>query len=447
MVLVGAYCIRHTNIHDHGQMIDPPDTCWGVCNTPLPIRYKYLINMYLLNLITGKDWMVRVKAYCIRPTNAHDHWQMIDQPDTFWGVCNMPIPIRDKCLRNMYLLNPIPGKDWIVRVGAYCIRPTGVHNHGKIINLPGTFWGVCDTPLPIQDKYLIDTYLLNLIPGKDWIIGVESCCIFPKNSHDHGQIINPPDTFWGVCNMPLPIRDKNLILLWTMNLKLGTCWSVCNTPLPRRDKFLINTYLLNLIPDENWIVRVGAYYIRPTNAHDHGQMIDPPNTFWVVCNTPLHIRIKNLIPIYRMNQKPGTCWGVCNTTLLIPDKSLINTYLSNFIPSKDWIICVGAYCIRPTNTHDYGQMIDPPDTCWGVCNTPLSLLDKYLINIYLLNHIPGENWIVRVGVYCILPTNSHNHGLMMDQLDTFRGVCNTPLSIRNKYLINTYLLNPNTRKD
>ena len=176
-----------------------------------------------------------------------------------------------------------------------------------------------------------------------------------------------------------------------MNLKLGTCWSVCNTPLPRRDKFLINTYLLNLIPDENWIVRVGAYYIRPTNAHDHGQMIDPPNTFWVVCNTPLHIRIKNLIPIYRMNQKPGTCWGVCNTTLLIPDKSLINTYLSNFIPSKDWIICVGAYCIRPTNTHDYGQMIDPPDTCWGVCNTPLPVPDKYLTNTYLLNLIPGKD--------------------------------------------------------
>ena len=57
-------------------------------------------------------------------------------------------------------------------------------------------------------------------------------------------------------------------------------------------------YLLNQIPGENWIVRVGAYYIRPTNTHDHGQMIDPPDTCWGVCNTPLPIRIKNLIPIY-----------------------------------------------------------------------------------------------------------------------------------------------------
>jgi len=55
MVRVKAYYIRPTNIHDHGQMIDPPNTCWGVCNTPLHILDKYLINMYLLNLIPGKD--------------------------------------------------------------------------------------------------------------------------------------------------------------------------------------------------------------------------------------------------------------------------------------------------------------------------------------------------------------------------------------------------------
>ena len=67
--------------------------------------------MYLLNLIPDKDWMVRVEAYCIRPTNAHDHWKMIDPPDTFRDVCNIPISIWDKCLINMYLLNPIIGKD------------------------------------------------------------------------------------------------------------------------------------------------------------------------------------------------------------------------------------------------------------------------------------------------------------------------------------------------
>ena len=81
MVRIGAYCIRPTNAHNHGQMIDPPDTFRGVCNMPLPIRNKYLINTYLLNLIPDKDWMVRVGAYCIRQTNSHDYWQMIDPLD------------------------------------------------------------------------------------------------------------------------------------------------------------------------------------------------------------------------------------------------------------------------------------------------------------------------------------------------------------------------------
>ena len=54
MVRVWAYCIRPTNTHDHGQMIDLPDTCLGVCNTPLPIRDKYMINTCLLNPILIK---------------------------------------------------------------------------------------------------------------------------------------------------------------------------------------------------------------------------------------------------------------------------------------------------------------------------------------------------------------------------------------------------------
>ena len=121
-----------------------------------------------------------------------------------------------------------------------------------------------DSVVPIRDKYVLNTYLLNPIPGKDWIVWI----IMPIK----------PDTCWGVCNTPLPIRIKNLIPLWTMNLKLGTCWGVCNTPLPIRDKYLINTHLLNPIPGENWIVSVVAHCIRPTNAHDYGQMIDPPDT-------------------------------------------------------------------------------------------------------------------------------------------------------------------------
>ena len=232
-------------------------------------------------------------------------------------------------------------------------------------------------------------------------------------------MIDSPGPCWDVCNTPLPIRIKNLIPLWTMNLKLGTCWGVCNTTLPIRNKYLINTHLLNPIPGGNWIVRVVAYCIRPTNAHDHRQMIDPP----------------------------GTCWGICNTPLPTRNKYLVNTHLLNPIPGGNWIVRVVAYCIRPTNAHDHRQMIDPPGTCLGICNTPLPTRNKYLVNTYLLNLIPDKDWMVRVVAYYIRLTNAHDYRQMIDPPDTFRGVCNTPLSIRNKYLINTHLLNPNTGKD
>ena len=203
-----------------------------------------------------------------------------------------------------------------------------------MIDLSDTCWGVCNTPLQIPDKFLINKYLLNPILGKYWIICVEAYCIRPTNSHDHGQMINPTDTFRGVCNTPLLIRNKNLIPLWTMNLKLGICWDVCNTPLPMRDKFPISTYLLKPISGKDWMVHVGACCIRHTNTHDYGQMIDPPDTFRGVCNTILPIRIKNLIPLQTMNLKLDTCCGVCNTPLPMPYKHLINTYLLNLILGK-----------------------------------------------------------------------------------------------------------------
>ena len=36
-----------------------------------------------------------------------------------------------------------------------------------------------------------------------------------------------PGTCRGVCNTPLPIRIKNLIPIYWMNLKLGRFWDVC----------------------------------------------------------------------------------------------------------------------------------------------------------------------------------------------------------------------------
>lgn len=91
--------------------------------------------------------------------------------------------IPDKCLLNTYLLNPIAGKDgihlWIDlpildnfstdRVGAYRIRPPNAPAWGRMIGKPGMFGGVCDTPIPKPDKYLLNTYLLNHIAGKDGI--------------------------------------------------------------------------------------------------------------------------------------------------------------------------------------------------------------------------------------------------------------------------------------
>ena len=260
-------------------MIDPPNTFWGVCNTTLPIPDKYLINTYLLNPILGKDWIIRVGAYCILPTNDHDYGPMMDPPDTFRGVCNTPLPIRGKNLIPIYRMNL----------------------------KPDTCLGVCNMPLPIRYKYLINTYLLNLIPSKNWIVHVVAYCIRHTNTHDHWQMIDPP----------------------------GTCGSICNISLPIRDNYLINTYLLNPIPGKDWIVRVGPYCIRSTNSYDHEQMIDLPDMFRCVCNTSIPIRGKNLIPLWTMNLKPGTCWGVCNTPLPIRDKYLINTYLLNLIPGKD----------------------------------------------------------------------------------------------------------------
>ena len=101
---------------------------------------------------------------------------------------------------------------------------------------PDTFWGVCNMHIPIWDKYLINTYLLKPIPGKDWMVRVGAYCIRLTDTHVHEQMINPPGTCQGVCNTPLTIRVKNLIPLWMMNLKLGTCWGICNTLLTIRDK-------------------------------------------------------------------------------------------------------------------------------------------------------------------------------------------------------------------
>ena len=121
--------------------------------------------------------------------------------------------IPDKYLLNTYLLNPIAGKDgihrWIgllllakfstIRVGRKSIRSTNVYDKEQMIHLPGTFGGVGNTPLPMPDKYLLNTYLLNPMLGKDEIrpwIGLPILANFstvrggrksirPTNTHDN----------------------------------------------------------------------------------------------------------------------------------------------------------------------------------------------------------------------------------------------------------------------
>lgn len=43
---------------------------------------------------------------------------------------------------------PIPDKFLTGRIGRKSIRSTNAHDKGQMIRLPGTFEGVCDTPLP-----------------------------------------------------------------------------------------------------------------------------------------------------------------------------------------------------------------------------------------------------------------------------------------------------------
>ena len=66
-------------------------------------------------------------------------------------------------------MNPILVNNLVPGVGAYRIRPPNAPAWGRMIGKPGTFGGVGDTPLPKPDKYLLNTYLLNPIAGKDGI--------------------------------------------------------------------------------------------------------------------------------------------------------------------------------------------------------------------------------------------------------------------------------------
>ena len=112
-VHVGTYGICPTNAYVNRQMIQPPGTCWGVCNTPLPIPIKNLISIYWMNL----------------------------KPGTCWGVCNTPLPIPIKNLIPIYWMNLKPGR----------------------------FWGVCFCGQPHPGEKPLKFVWMHAKPGEDWM--------------------------------------------------------------------------------------------------------------------------------------------------------------------------------------------------------------------------------------------------------------------------------------
>ena len=121
-------------------MIDKPDTCWVVFDTPLHIRGKDLINEKLLILFLGRFSSLDVGAYGIRPTNASAWRRMTDKPDTFWGVCLCALPIPIKNLIPIYWIN---------------------------LKLGG-FWGVCLCDQPHPGEKLLKFVWIHAKPGGDW---------------------------------------------------------------------------------------------------------------------------------------------------------------------------------------------------------------------------------------------------------------------------------------
>lgn len=82
--------------------------------------------------------------------------------------------------------------------------------------------------------------------------------ILPTNTHNHRQMIDPPDTFRSVCNTPLPVRIKNLILIYWVLLKLGRFLGVCFYDQPHFDGKRLKFIWLTVKLDEDWMDATNA---------------------------------------------------------------------------------------------------------------------------------------------------------------------------------------------
>ena len=175
-----------------------------------------------------------------------------------------PIPVKDRI--RCATCRPFLGKFSSLGVGAYGIRPPNASAWRRMTPKPGTCWGVCHTPLPIRDKSLINTCLLNPILDKDlipysnslhitthfWCTSVGAYRIRPTNVYVNRQMIQPPGTCWGVCFCALPIRIKNLIPIYWMNLKPGGFWGACLCDQPHPGERPLKFVWMHAKPGRDW---------------------------------------------------------------------------------------------------------------------------------------------------------------------------------------------------
>ena len=176
-----------------------------------------------------------------------------------------PIPVKDRirCVTCRPFLTRFSSLD----IGAYRIRPPDAYACRRMIGKPGTCWGVCHTPLPIRDKSLINTCLLNPILDKDlipysnslhitthfWCTSVGAYRIRPPDAYAWRRMTPKRGTCWGVCHKSLPIRIKNLIPIYWMNLKPGGFWGACLCDRPHPGEKLLKFVWMHAKPVGNWM--------------------------------------------------------------------------------------------------------------------------------------------------------------------------------------------------
>ena len=72
-----------------------------------------------------------------------------------------------------------------------------------------------------------------------------------------------PDTFWGVCNTHLPVQTKNLIPIYCMLLKLVRFLGVCLCDQPNHDEKHLKFVWMIVKPAED---RMGVTNATPTST-------------------------------------------------------------------------------------------------------------------------------------------------------------------------------------